>query len=532
MTSTLAPPEQRTITVPMKWQPATRAGRGERRVAGYASVFDSQSEDLGFRETIAPGAFRRALNRPGADHWLLWSHQQDAVLARSSAGTLTLSEDARGLRMEANLVNTTLGRDVHELVSTGHVRSMSFGFTVARDEWETRDGVDHRRVLEIGTLFEVSIVPEPAYAASSVEGRAATASSVERFLGVAPRIRDRSVYGADSKHSYFRDLALVEDAKTRSRDMERPNMGTPSLLSVGSVLESNMGGVKEAQARLNTIATRDLTSSGILGFASTDAPFAAALFETSARARAVIAAQFKQVPLERGGMLVTIPRITTGATTAIQATENSNVSETDPATGGATGAVKTIAGLVDVSQQLFDQTPGGVLDQAIAQELGEAIGTGMDVAVTTALLAAAGIVSVSYTDASPTPAENFGKVVDLRQQVHVASGEAPTVLILHPRRLSFLDETSTNPLQYRMIVVPSPSIPTNLGAGTNEDRALVAVADDVVLFSRPPELRIMVSPGSASLTVRIQVYQYFATVVRQPAGVGVLLGSGMIAPVL
>jgi hypothetical protein len=185
-----------------------------------------------------------------------------------------------------------------------------------------------------------------------------------------------------------------------------------------------------------------------------------------------------------------------------------------------------------VSQQLFDQTPGGLLDRAIAQELGEAIGTGIDVAVVTALLAVSGAVAVPYTDASPTPAKSFGAIVNVRQQMHTAAGEPPNVLIVHPRRLAYLDETLTNPLQFRMAIVPSPSVPTNLGAGTNEDRVIEIVADDVVLFSRPPELRIMAEVLSGSLSVRIQIVRYFAVVARQPVGVGISSGTGWVSPTL
>lgn len=69
-------------------------------------------------------------------------------------------EDERGLKVTATLPDTTLGRDISELVRTGVVDSMSFGFSVKRDSW-SQDG--QTRYLEDVTLWEVSLVSTPAY---------------------------------------------------------------------------------------------------------------------------------------------------------------------------------------------------------------------------------------------------------------------------------------------------------------------------------------------------------------------------------
>ena len=75
-----------------------RAAGGKTEIRGYAAVFEQLSGDLGgFREKIAPGAFAGGL---GADIRALWNHNPDHVLGRSSAGTLRLREDAKGLRVE------------------------------------------------------------------------------------------------------------------------------------------------------------------------------------------------------------------------------------------------------------------------------------------------------------------------------------------------------------------------------------------------------------------------------------------------
>lgn len=132
---------------------------------GYAAVFNSASEPLPFIEKIAPGAFRGSL-RSRNDIKLLWNHDTGQVLGSTRAGTLSLYEDEKGLRVRAQLPNTTLGRDTAELIRRGDVNAMSFGFSVPKngDSWND-DGTE--RTLKAVRLHEVSIVAFPAYTATA-----------------------------------------------------------------------------------------------------------------------------------------------------------------------------------------------------------------------------------------------------------------------------------------------------------------------------------------------------------------------------
>src|SRR6056297_1955042 len=134
---------------------------------GYAALFDSRSENLGgFTETIKPGAFRSSLKARN-DIKLLWNHDTGAVLGSTRAGTLTLTEDERGLRVSADIANTSYGRDAAELVRRGDVTGFSFGFSMpARggDGWIS-EGTE--RLLKSVRLHEVSLVAFPAYPATN-----------------------------------------------------------------------------------------------------------------------------------------------------------------------------------------------------------------------------------------------------------------------------------------------------------------------------------------------------------------------------
>ena len=138
---------------------------------GYAAVFNSWSEPLPFREKIQRGAFAKSLRNRKRDIRLYVNHDSNMVLASRRSGTLRLEEDDYGLRVEADLPNTTAGRDIAELLRTNVVDKMSFGFQVDRrgDMWSD-DGTE--RTLTSVRLFEVSIVTGfPAYEATTAAVR-------------------------------------------------------------------------------------------------------------------------------------------------------------------------------------------------------------------------------------------------------------------------------------------------------------------------------------------------------------------------
>jgi hypothetical protein len=137
---------------------------------GYGAVFNSPSQPLPFTERIAPGAFSRSL-RSRNEIKLFVNHDTSRVLASKRAGTLRLAEDSHGLRVEADLPETTDGRDMAVLLKRGDVDSMSFGFSVPKggDSWS--DDGQERELREV-RLHEVSIVTGfPAYEATSASVR-------------------------------------------------------------------------------------------------------------------------------------------------------------------------------------------------------------------------------------------------------------------------------------------------------------------------------------------------------------------------
>lgn len=148
------------------------AGDGDApMLVGHAAVFDELSEDLGgWKEKIAPGAFKKSLDR-GDDVRALWNHDPNFVLGRSIAKTLRLAEDKKGLAVEIDPPETAWAKDLLVTVKRGDVSQMSFAFQTVTDRWNKEDGVYVRTLVE-ANLFDVSPVTYPAYPQTDVGARA------------------------------------------------------------------------------------------------------------------------------------------------------------------------------------------------------------------------------------------------------------------------------------------------------------------------------------------------------------------------
>ena len=151
---------------------------GDMLVSGYVNMTNTLSYELGwdekFVEKIAPGAFQKAINRSKSnnnDIDFLAEHNDNSLLASTKNNTLSLIEDEKGLFMEAKIVNTTIGKDYYEMIKSGIITNMSFGFFSLEEDWEFVGEDTYQRTITDLELYEVSAVRRPAYAASSISSR-------------------------------------------------------------------------------------------------------------------------------------------------------------------------------------------------------------------------------------------------------------------------------------------------------------------------------------------------------------------------
>lgn len=262
--------------------------------------------------------------------------------------------------------------------------------------------------------------------------------------------------------------------------------------------------------------------------------------------------------LPDSGLTLSISRVTTGSSTAVQ-TEGSAVSETNMDDTQLDVTVKTIGGQQTVSRQAIERGTG--VDGIVMRDLVASYNTVLDGLLTADLLANSG-QSVSYTDASPTVGELYPKLLDAVQKVQTTYFGGPNLIVMHPRRLAFFMAALDS--QNRPLVVPAPvamnpigsgdgmpiygnsgysiagipiltdaNVTTANGAGTNEDAIFVTNTNEIHLWeqaNQPLMLRFD-QPNAASLNILVVVYGYIAhTVSRYANAHAKITGTGLVTP--
>lgn len=356
-------------------------------------------------------------------------------------------------------------------------------------------------------------------------------------------------YRPDGDHSYFKDLALRavnHDAGATERLTRHAHEAAVETRALGRQPDVGAGGgfVPPAYLLEN--------------------------FVSLARARRPYADAVGQMPLTPGTDSINLPKVATGTTVDIQNGDNTAVSETDITDTYVTTQVVTLAGQQSVSLQLIEQS-GIAFDEVIFGDLMGALATKVDLQTLVGtgannqvlgVLNMTGKNDVTYTSASPTLPGLYSKLAKAIQLIHTSLFAPPTHIWMHPRRwawcLSSLDSAS-RPLVTPTAGGPSanmgvqttsssdgpvgtiqgvavyldPSIPTNRGAGTNEDVIIVAAMGEQWLFEGSPVSRALMQTKAETLTVLLQVYEYLGFIPhRQPQSVSVISGTGLVDPAL
>ncbi|WP_460067379.1 phage major capsid protein [Streptomyces sp. YKOK-I1] len=270
-------------------------------------------------------------------------------------------------------------------------------------------------------------------------------------------------------------------------------------------------------------------------------------------------------PLPEAGMSVNISRVTTASSAAVQASENTAVSETNMDDTLLTVNVQTAAGQQTVSRQAIDRGTG--IEDVTMQDLFNRVATVLD--STLLNQATNGLTNVAnanaYTDGTPTGAELYPKILGAAAGVEAAllAMGRPSHAVMHSRRWYWLSSqmSSTWPLinwsglpvqaggtanpnsSYAsgprgvlpcgLEVVVDNNIATNLGAGTNEDEIYVVPSSECHLWEDPnaPLFIRAEQPAAASLGVLLVAYSYFAyTFGRYTNGTQKVGGTGLVTP--
>ena len=158
----------------------------ENTIVGHASVFNKDSEDFGgWIERVAPGAFDDVLED---DAIAAFNHDPSLVFGRNGKN-VKLTVDETGLKYVVKLPDTTLARDLRQLIKDEIISQSSFAFTVKDQQWEHfKNKPSIRTIVKINRLYDVAPVTYPAYPDTTVAAR-----SLEEVKKDLP-VNDRSLY--------------------------------------------------------------------------------------------------------------------------------------------------------------------------------------------------------------------------------------------------------------------------------------------------------------------------------------------------
>lgn len=141
-------------------------------VEGRAIVYDQPTvlyevDGVKYYEVIQRGALDGADLK---DVPFKYNHSDSVmIMARTRNKTLELIPDEQGLRIRANLANTTTGRDLYELIKRGDIDKMSFAFTVAEQSYDRESRT--RKIIRFKRIWDVSAVDTPAYDQTYISAR-------------------------------------------------------------------------------------------------------------------------------------------------------------------------------------------------------------------------------------------------------------------------------------------------------------------------------------------------------------------------
>jgi HK97 family phage major capsid protein len=268
-----------------------------------------------------------------------------------------------------------------------------------------------------------------------------------------------------------------------------------------------------------------------------------------------------RLPLPEQGMSLIVPRGTTGASAASQATENSALSNTDEVWANLTVPVVTIGGQQDVSRQSLERgTPG--IDTIIFMDLLKAYNVQVDTQVLNGSGSSGQMLGILQTSsigkqsavygAAATPTTFLLKTAGALSTI-ASAGTAitPNVWVMHPRRwywlLAQVDSQgrplaipNANGVFNSLAVVSQPgaysgdggdasavvvgvfqglpvildaNVPVNLGVGTNEDPVIGMDQTQAFLWEAnggvPREMRFEQTLGQ-NLTIKLVLFNYLA----------------------
>lgn len=395
--------------------------------------------------------------------------------------------------------------------------------------------------------------------------QATVGAGVAGGTGVTLHGAERSVQMGAEPRTYTRDSD--PEGRTFLRDVGLIHLHQGLAVESTERLQRHMAEERVHRGdALRGVRGQEARAAGTGAFAGLTVPqYLTDAFAPLARAMRPFADACNAHQLPADGMTLNLSRITTGTSSALQSSENSNVSETDIDDTLLTINVQTNAGRQTLSRQAVERGTG--TEEVTVQDLYRAYATTLDSTLinqaSTGLAASAG--TITYTDASPTGPELYAQIIAGLAGVeavmlNMASGD--NIAVMHSRRwyklqsalsasypligqpgitaqLSGVNYGETYGAGVRGLlpngapVIVDNNIVTNLGAGTNQDEVYVADRQECHLWEDPsaPVFIRAEQTKAESLGIVFVLYGYFAyTFSRYTNQAQKITGTGLTTP--
>lgn len=417
---------------------------------------------------------------------------------------------------------------------------------------------------------------EEARAEKAAKAAADAGLGEEGSEGRVTNMRSPMTYEQYGRNGYFRDLGTIaqsmaepvdpEPARRRlfqhAKEIEIESRTNPVLERMLREVRSTPDSIAQSdfEARVNPNTT-----------AGTGGEFVpplwlVAMYVPFVRPGRVCANRVRTLPLPPGIDIINLPKIKTGAITAIQTAQQAAVASQDIATSTVSAAVNTIAGQEDLSMQLLEQSPLA-MDQVIFDDLGRDYDQRLDIQIIAGsgtngqhkgVLNVAGatsnsditkanqvtVASTVFHDGS-TSGTQYRSLWNGINQIETLRVDTPTAIWLHPRRsnswaYSAVD-SNNRPLfipnkygPFNVVgtneVVPVPqgfagevaglpvikdaNVPTTMSgtatSGGSADAIVILKEDDLILWEGTMRMRALPEILSGTLQIRFQLYAYSA----------------------
>ncbi|MET8172843.1 phage major capsid protein [Streptomyces clavifer] len=432
----------------------------------------------------------------------------------------------------------------------------------------------------------VALRSDPELTEDAVTARVATRDAADAEVTrrqaaldelLAEQVRDEEIAALSARTSPAANRAPSYDQVHRVGAEERtyrPDQDRRGAGFQGDVAAAFLGDY-EAQARLSRHMTEERTERGTRiretravgtgAFGGLVIPqYLTDMYAPLARANRPFADACRPHVLPPQGMTVEISRVTTGTSVDNQASENGALSETDMDDTALSIPVRTAAGKQTASRQSIERGSG--VEDVILDDLFRAYGSRLD--NTMLNVATVGLTNVAtavaYTDASPTTAELYPKVLEGLAGVEAAlldQASGDNLAVMHSRRWYWMQNAMG--VSYPLITQPGVvaqtlganyaeaygrgvrgilpngtpvivdnNIAVNGGAGTNEDEIYLVDRQECHLWEDPdaPVYIRAEQPKADTLGVQMVVYGYYAFTFQRQPHARKIAGTGLITP--